>query len=869
MKKLSVSTSILALLVLSGCGVDDEDIGIVIPEPPPPANTPTSTVVFNPAAGEVSLPNDLLLLPGDDGFFDFTLNLPVADPSDFSDPLNALNVGDGWSTTTPFVIDFTVAAGVSIDVATAAQGIRIFEATLGLDQSVPECAAIPIPSAGCLIGDELEFGVDFIVSAVDADSLVVVPVRPFKAAQGHTLVVTSDLLDSSRNPVAGSETWQLVSADPATSPVPEALQSLQALVNTQINALSQVGISRDQISYAAAFTTHSVFDVMTAIKQFHVAAFAQTQDQAALPAITVSAPSATPTALETLGLVSQDAINVAVAQAITTAALPEEVATLLATVDFSTLTTCSGLLGASNGQFTVQTEQSLGEMVDPVINQIAQGVSAGVLEQSAPFCAVSVFDANISLPYFLATPTAENPLAPVNEFWTAACDSGIVLAGAPAEALAAATPGPNDALCSAIGLRDLQVGGQNLDRDRNVTRFNPLPQRNGRENGNEILDVQVTVPNIEVAAGLGIQLTMPENGWPVVILVHGITSQKEDMLAISGALSLAGLATIAIDQPLHGTRGFDINPLNPGDEINATTVSPTAFLNLGVLPTARDNNRQSLSDLLGLRLGLHAVVNMTGLDSLMLDASNVSVMGVSLGAINGGSFTSVTNQPLPGDLAPLSSLFSVQAASLDSPGGGFAQFLLDSPSFGPLVQALLTQASNPTFQALLTEMFPNGPSDAELVQAFLAFIAAASDEQVAQLEGAFAQFAFAAQTVVGPSDPINYFGALGDTTPVHVLTVIGDGGQNLPDQVIPPLTSIPLSGQFAVANQLGVSRISSSTQTTEPMGGHVLFTSGAHASSLSPFADPAVTLEMQTQVAAFLSSGGRAIPINNTSVVNN
>ena len=99
---------------------------------------------------------------------------------------------------------------------------------------------------------------------------------------------------------------------------------------------------------------------------------------------------------------------------------------------------------------------------------------------------------------------------------------------------------------------------------------------------------------------------MPEAGWPVVILAHG-TSQKEAMLAITGTLSLAGIASVAIDQPLHGSRGFD---LNGTDELNATTVSATHYEPCQ-LAYGCDNLRQSVSDLLGLRLGLNAVVDTT------------------------------------------------------------------------------------------------------------------------------------------------------------------------------------------------------------------------------------------------------------------
>ncbi len=70
--------------------------------------TPVSRVVFDPANGNLNIPNDLLMLPSDGAVFDYTLNIPVADSTDFSDPQNALNILDGWSSTHPFQLDIIV-----------------------------------------------------------------------------------------------------------------------------------------------------------------------------------------------------------------------------------------------------------------------------------------------------------------------------------------------------------------------------------------------------------------------------------------------------------------------------------------------------------------------------------------------------------------------------------------------------------------------------------------------------------------------------------------------------------------------------------------------------------------------------------------
>ncbi|MFC4699152.1 VolA/Pla-1 family phospholipase [Glaciecola siphonariae] len=870
MKKLLVSTSIIAALGLAGCG-GDETISDIREETQ--VQTPVSRIVFDPANGDLNIPNDLLMLPGDDGFFDYTLNIPVADPSDFSDPQNALNVLDGWSTNTPFTIDVQTPSGVSIARDTLSSGIRIFEATLGLDQSDPDCAAISIPSAGCKVGDELSFGVDYTLQLLDSDTVSVIPLRPLKEAQGYVLVMTTALRDTTGKSIQGSTTWDLVRQDINTNPLAtESQLSLQGLINTHINALEPVGFTRDELTYVSAFTTQSITPVMSTIKQLYVSEFAQrsaagdpTAGQA-LPAIVVNTPAGN--VMEALGVVSQEAVNGAVALALQNpAAAP--LAPLFEDKDFSALTSCNGLLAAAGGQFGPATGQSFAPF-DAEANGVIAQIGAGILGQGAgPLCAANLYQGSISLPYYSAIPRAENPAAPANEFWEAACDSGIVLAGAGA-ALANATPGPNDAFCSALGLRDLRINGQKVDRDRNLTKFNPIPQMKGGNMGRETLQVQVTVPNPAVAAGLGFNISMPEGGWPVVMLVHGITSKKEDMLSISGALSLAGFATVAIDQPLHGTRGFDVDPTNPGDEINATTVSATAFLNLGSLPTARDNSRQAVSDLLGVRLGLNAFVNATGDSSVSINGTNVSLMGVSLGAITGGNFASLANTPFDGQLAPLSGLFNVRAVSLESPGGGLAQFLLESAAFGPLIKGFLLSSASEDFQNFLIATFGTLDVDeGQLVQGTNAFLGALNAEQAAAVNAVFAQFAFAAQTVSDQSDPINFYETLGQNTNVHMLTVIGDGGDNLPDQVIPVSTSVPLSGQLPLATLMDLEMISSTVSSADPLSGIVKYTAGAHASSINPAPNAAVTAEMQTQIATYLGSGGRVIQVTNPGITAN
>ena len=512
----------------------------------------------------------------------------------------------------------------------------------------------------------------------------------------------------------------------------------------------------------------------------------------------------------------------------------------------------------------------------------AQGVTLPA-ELAPVYQAANLMQGSITLPYYLGTPSAENPLAPVNDWWKAQCDSGATLAGLAAQnpaAIPADAVSESDGLCIALstaaglpapGLRDLSAVAA-IDTERNITKFNPLPAKRV----DMALDVQVTTPDIAVAnavrASLGLPaLTQPENGWPIAVLQHGITSKKEDMLAVTGALAIQGIATAAIDHPLHGSRGFDLDG-DGVDDLNASTVSATHYMNLGNLLTTRDNLRQSTIDTLGLRLGLNFAGGVDAAGApVQLDGSKVFFLGQSLGSISGIGTVALANLPLDPAVDPL---FRVSAASFNVPGVGVANLLLESAAFSGLIKASLTQAASPEFQAFLAANAPANPTEAELVQLFNTFFAALTPAQQAALNGTFAQFTFAAQTVTDAGDPVNTAGIVAMTqTPTHLIEVVGNGSDNLSDQVIPNRVSTsPLSGTEAGIALLGLPGVS---ETTEGSGA-VRFVAGHHASLLDPSPRPgaedpvraaAATAEMQSQTATFFATMGQLISITNSDVV--
>jgi Pla-1/cef family extracellular lipase len=498
------------------------------------------------------------------------------------------------------------------------------------------------------------------------------------------------------------------------------------------------------------------------------------------------------------------------------------------------------------------------------------------------YSGANLMKGSITLPYYLGVPTADNPLAPTNQWWTSLCDSGAMLAG-----LAAANPAAipadavseTDAKCMAVGLRDLSAV-MPLDTERNLTKYSPVAKPTTMME----LDVQVTTPDLAVVnavrASMGMEaISEPENGWPVVIMQHGITSKKEDMLPMTGILSLNGMATVAINHPLHGEpslggRGFDVNPLNPGDEINATTVSATHYMNLASLLTTRDNLRQSVSDILGLRFGLNFLGGLDiGGNPIKVDPTNVHFLGHSLGAITGINFMAVANTPLN---PALDAMFKVNTNTQAMPGVMIANFLLESPAFGDLIKASLTYEQSADFKAYVDASFPSGASEAELVATYQGFFASLDPSQQAELSGLFAQFAFAAQTVTDSGDPINYAATLVATnTPTHVIEVTGDGADNLSDQVIPNSIQYPLGGTEGAIALLGLPSVSETVQGAS-VSGAVRFKYGHHGSILTPATSAGAmdavmnaraTQEMQTQVATFFGSNGMMIPVTDSEVV--
>jgi Pla-1/cef family extracellular lipase len=852
MKKLIVSLAVISALGLSGCGSETiEDAKNDVDNNITPLIA-SARVVFDPSNGGLSVPNDLLFLDTPDG----TLNIPVGRDLDgniisgekneegneiespnYADPSTALGAVDGWSTTNPFSLEITFPAGTSLDSnsATNPASVQIFETLMGGD---PSCEQVP-RGAACSVVRELTFGIDFVTKA-SGNSVAVVPLKPLKAKTTYILALTNNLKDNNGKAVAGSITYDLVRQDIATHPLAtQAQKSLQGVINSYENTIAAAGADKDALIYTMALTTQSTIDVLATAK-----ALMANNVPAMLEAIMAGTPA--------IDITDTDL----------------SVANILA-----------------------------GKIPDSLVPL---------------YSAANFMQGSITLPYYLGVPSAENPMAPVNDWWKALCDSGAILAGVAAKIAAGELPpetipvtpvSVDDGTCMAISAaKELPAPGLRalgFDTKRHLTKFSPVPKANAMMD----LVVQITTPDVDKAnearvaygaTALGV-LVEPAAGWPVVILQHGIALKKEDMLVLTGILSLHGMATVAINHPLHGdpdalgglypggSRGFDITGPNGTpdgvDDINASTVSATHYMNLASLLTTRDNLRQSTSDLLGLRLGLNF---LGGLDAdgnpIKVDRTNVHFLGHSLGAITGINFIALTNTPLDPQVDPL---FAVSTNSQAMPGVMMANLLMESGAFGDVIKSNLAFASSEAFQTYITQVHTveTPPTEGEMVDYYQNFYALLTPEQQSELNAVFAKFTFAAQTVTDAGDPANYAAMMVATnTPTHLIEVIGNGSTNLSDQVIPNrVSSAPFAGTEGAISLLSLSGISETTEGAEsPVSGAVRYLFGHHGSILDPspravapdaVMTSAVTSEMQSQVANFFSSNGHVISVQNDDVV--
>ncbi|GIU06036.1 lipase [Shewanella glacialipiscicola] len=822
MKRLILGVAIASALGLTGCGEDSYNELKDKTE----ALVPESHMVFDPANAKVPLPNDLLFSGTTDG----TLSIPGENSGNYVDPQIALGALDGWSTTSPISIDIDLAkkndgTPLTLVAASVAQpgAVRVFEATVGGPlSSDPECTAKPSVSA-CKVGAELQFGVDF-VSTASGKKVVIVPLKPLKAGQSYIYATTNLIQDSEGRGIAPSTTYGLLKMDIDTLPLetPDQLM-LQTLINSYEKGIAAAhNVDPSTISYSGLFTTQSIANVYETTKLLMArgAPYAPSFAQTPTPAGYTVAQAA--------------GLTPAAGKAYVVASLADVYTAKIKLPIYGDCSSVSCLSSAGqpliNGRWKAQGDSPVSVLL---------ALQAGKLSQT--------------------------------NFGMQAVANGIAN---PADALA------NPSLMA--GKTWLLDDGTAVDKTKHLTKFNPIPAIKGYET----VSVLISMPNEVRLANFyqqqGIPFTPPTAGWPTTIALHGLGGGKEMSLAYAGSYAAMGVATIAIDMPLHGARSFDAN----GDgiyEVSATDPSfgavvgtpdafkngnPLVFVNISSTLSVRDNFRQATMDHLGVRLALTGLAQ--GLAKAgqpqVFDVSKISAQGLSLGAIVGTDFATYASTGMkdPATGSALPNPYAINAVSLVAPAGGLAGSFAGSATFGPVLFSNIS--ASPTFQALVNAANTAGY---EL----------GSPEYAALVQAVYAQFiptfAFAVQTAVDSADPVNHAVMLKATgLPVHLIEIAGDGNGNLPDQVLPNrVDNFPLSGTEPLIAAIGLPCVDS----TEKGPGAVRFAKGHHSSIVSPGETDATdgmaaaaTVEMQTQVATYAATAGKndaTILVTNSEVI--
>ncbi|MCT7942547.1 VolA/Pla-1 family phospholipase [Shewanella holmiensis] len=828
MKRLILGVAIASALGLTGCSEESFNEAKESATP----LVPVSHMQFDPENGKLPLPNDLLFSGTTDG----TLSIPGEDGIDYVNPELALGALDGWSTTSPITVTVELAKDtdgtmLTIDAASVFQpgAVRVFEATVGgALSSDPECKAAASVSA-CKIGDELTFGVDF-VSKASGNKVAIVPLKPLKAGQSYLYATTDLIQDSLGRGIAPSTTYGLLKLDIDVNPLetPSQLQ-LQGLVNSYEKGMAaEHGVDPASVSFSGLFTTQSVKDVYETTK---------------------------------LLMAGKDPYKPSFVQ--TPTPMPNGAGGIV------TVAQAAGLTPADGAAYVVS---SLADVYTAAIKVPIYGScssSACLSPQGAPLINGRWFAQGDS-PVSVLLAVQSGKLSQAN-FAQQAIGFGID----PSAALA------NPALLA--GYPWMLDDGTSADPTKHLTKFNPIPKIMSYET----VPVLIAMPNAQKVAAFqatqGLTFTPPTNGWPTNIAMHGLGGGKEMALAYAGSYAAMGIATIAIDMPLHGARSFGndgtgaylVSATDPaygavvGDTNKFKNGSPLVFVNIGSTLTVRDNFRQATMDHLALRLlltGMYSQIAQAG-GQQVFDISKISAQGLSLGGIVGTTFSTYASSGLvdPASGTQLPNAYGLTASSLVAPAGGLAGSFAGSATFGPVLFDNISKSD--TFMALVNAAnkvpgYEEGtPEYDALVQAVYAEFLPA--------------FAFAVQTAVDSADPVNHGAKLAATgLPVHLIEVVGDGAGNLPDQVLPNVVEgFPLSGTEPLIASLKLGCIDS----TAAGSGAVRFSKGHHSSIVSPSETsatdgmaPQATAEMQSQVAMFARTaalGAATVVVSDSDVI--
>ena len=579
---LAVAASVATL---AGCNTGgDTDVDLTPVTSGQEGAVPSRTApIFSAANAELPLNTDFLFAaaPLTDG---------TAATADTIPPVTtAINDLAGWSTTATFYIPFN--APLDPDSVKAGDNVRLIE--LASKEDNPAIDALSIDS---ILASETRFAAqdDQPVGKVDydaryvrltdgIDAIAVTPLRPLDPITKYLVVVTDGVKDVAGKSVGPSGEYNLVAGDailpsPALQPVRDNVQKWEALAGEYL-AENTDSVTEDNIILAYATTTDGSTNVLTryANPALFVAdnleleaaedltdVFAQRQLGEVLEDIVARKlflgafeSNENPTVDDLKDVTPQEiaqakALEIypgAVFGAITTtdvssfsgATEPETLNDLVAAPKPRDVSLVNGALVDALIEFgTLGSTIDLSAAIPGIIGGTAPTLERSFgasprnfgtgISQSARY-----YQGQIALPNFLTpankteelTATGITATLASDAAWTANRKVGAVLDVALSNAPGTTPPADNDG-------------------STNVTYRYPLPELVTDENDSSfnIAPILITAPS---EADCGVDTPVP-----VVIYVHGITGSRGNGAIYSAALAANCIATVAIDQPLHG-----------------------------------------------------------------------------------------------------------------------------------------------------------------------------------------------------------------------------------------------------------------------------------------------------------------------------
>ncbi|EIM1710475.1 lipase [Aeromonas dhakensis] len=803
MKKKLIYAAVVSAM-LAGCGGSDDNKG------------DTSSYLDYLLTGSNAVRPSALAARASDGTLKFS-----TETADLSNPVSAMSTLDGWSTTQAIQIVPVTSSGITVLAPAAAEFTASVAPLYLLELSFDSTALRP---SG--VKKVLTYGTDFVVAA-SAGKLNLVPLKPLNPSSYYMIVATDSLKDSNGNAVKAGSDYGNYKNNVGSNAQEQTINGLIALQEGLFKAAT--GVSTDHVIFSDWFGTQSGADVLVAVK--------------GAAASVLKSPT-----LDAAALWKQDAKgNTSLPGTYTLA-----------------VTGSNPFLTQLDAEAFLPQEQK-----DALATAFGPGAPLNGLAQLT-----TVYTGTVKLPYFLSSPaTAGSWDKAKTQSWHGAIPSlyaianalkasdseviaGLVGAGVDPALLATLIADPtrqSELLAEAsklIGVT-LTSGGKPLDAEQNIGRFNPLP----------MLEEVQSVPMRVFAKDALNTIT------DVIIYQHGVTSVKENAYALALGQIYAGMqagkkvALVVIDHPLHGERGF---ALSGSMDTVTTSDNPTPYLNLSYLTVARDNLKQSVADLLGLRLA----VGLANAKGAIGSAGSLKVhfLGHSLGAISGTNLLAVANQSIGN--AQADALFKFDTGGLAMPGGGIAPLLLNSPTFGPTIKMGVLTSGSAELKAGFTAYAPSCKT--EVPTCFVnEFLPSLSATQQAAAASTLQSYSFAAQSVLDSADPINLGSGIKSDFPLFATEIVGDGALSLSDQVIPnSIASAPLGGTEPLFKVLALQPL---TATGAASHNAARFVAGGHSSLLAPDEnfDPSgdVTTEMQSEFASFFMSGGTAVKVTDPTLL--